>query len=262
MQFLGKLFKKKPEPVAGRRHLVFDTVPAAIFAIGDVHGCIDLARRMEDEIAHVAANIAGESWIIYLGDYVDRGPASAQMIDFLMARQGAGLRRLCLAGNHEEQMLSFMLKPAGDHHWLNFGGEETLKSYGVQDLQRLRKQLPTVVASHIPEEHIEFLDGLPSMIRFPGLCFVHAGLKHGVALEDQVDADLLWIRPDREEAEHGGPVMDGPLVVHGHTPVKQVERIGNRINLDTGAYFTGRLSCLKLAGNKPDSVLEVGGGNS
>ncbi|WP_181409796.1 metallophosphoesterase [Martelella alba] len=242
--------------------MVFDKVPAAIFAIGDVHGCIDLARQMEAEIAHAAQNIAGETWIVYLGDYVDRGHASAQMIDFLMARQQAGLRRLCLAGNHEEQMLSFMRRPASDHHWLNFGGEETLKSYGVQDMQRARKHLDTVVASHIPEEHVDFLEGLPSMIRFPGLCFVHAGLKHGVALEDQVDADLLWIRPDREEAEHGGPVTDGPVVVHGHTPVKQVERIGNRINLDTGAYFSGRLSCLKLSYGKPDAVLEVGGSGS
>lgn len=254
---LLSLFRKGPgaaKPSERRKHF-FDAMPQAIYAVGDVHGCLDLLRNLEDRIYADGEAIAGEKWIVMLGDYVDRGPKSASVIDHLLSAPQAGFQRLCLAGNHEEAMLDFLKNPSTTHPWMNFGGNETLLSYGVNRLPSNAGKARMLIDSHMPLEHIQFLENLPSLIAVPGFCLVHAGIEPGVPLEKQSDRALLWIRPSPDM-----PPTDARIgqVVHGHTPVPEVEVASGRVNIDTGAYMSGRLSAARLTpdgGIKPISTI-------
>jgi serine/threonine protein phosphatase 1 len=244
---LLKMFQKKSsDEGAGfsREKLFYTARPAAVYAIGDVHGCLAQVRKMEEEILRDAAETEGEKWIVYLGDLVDRGPMSSGVIDFLMLPPPAGFRRFCLCGNHEELMLDFFSAPSPSHQWLSLGGEQTLNSYGIYETRLKTQIMRNKITSHIPEEHVEFLQNLPSMLSVPGFCFVHAGIRPGVSLQEQKTADLLWIRPT-SMAEL--PSDSGYIVVHGHTPVKAIDRTATRINIDTGAYMNGNLSCIRIS---------------
>ena len=194
------------------------------------------------------------SWLVMLGDYVDRGPNSASVLDRLISKpDGAIQRRFCLAGNHEEVMLDFIRSPSADHRWLDFGGLETLYSYGIYEIPTNRQRLQSLVQSHIPDEHIALLEALPSLMSVPGYCFVHAGIDASVALADQDDATLLWSRPSPDS-----PQPFDYTVVHGHTPVETVRLENDRINVDTGAYKSGILSAVRIAGNNDISVIHAG----
>ncbi len=184
----------------------------------------------------------GEKWIIMLGDYVDRGPKSSAVLEELITTQPDGIRRFCLAGNHEESMVDFIRNPHGDHRWLEFGGLETLRSYGIARLPEDNRQLRAAVQKAIPAHHISFAASLPSLIAVPGLCFVHAGLLNDVPLEQQEDKNLLWIRPSNREHLRWQTISDR----HGHTPVRNVAMVHNRLNVDTGAFMTRRLSGVKI----------------
>lgn len=230
--------------------------PDAIYAIGDVHGCLGLLRQMERTIAEDAKEIGGEAWIVCLGDYVDRGPNSAGVIDYLLAPQPDGLKRICLAGNHETMMLEHLRDATKAGGWLELGAAETLASYGIDaqsyaGLSRTNRR--QILASHIPVEHETFLADLPVSLSVPGAVFVHAGLRAGVPVEEQTESDLLWIR--------GGfidrPRTDGPWVVHGHTPVERPEIDGRRIAIDTAAFATGCLSAVRLMAEGPPLVFST-----
>lgn len=236
-----------------RRKLFFDRAPDHIYAVGDVHGYDDTLGRLEDLIVADGAKRDGTKWLVMLGDYIDRGPKSAAVLTRLTTRPLVGIRRICLAGNHEAVMLDFLDNPSLDHHWLNLGGLETLYSYGLNRLPADREEKKKLLRSLIPAKHIALLESLPSMLQVPGYCFVHAGLKKGVPLVAQKDADLLWLRPG---ASGNGAATDGFVTVHGHTPVEQVEIGAARINVDTGIYRSGVLSAVRLSRNEPPEIIQ------
>jgi len=249
---LLKLFRParhKADAPPERTKLFFDERPEVVYAVGDVHGCYDHLRRLENQIFEDASAISGRKWIVMLGDYIDRGPKSVSVLDHLMTPVGEGFERFCIAGNHEEAFLDFLEDPAASNGWLHFGGEETLRSYGISKVSSRKEVLRQLLESYVPEEHIRFLSNLPSLIACPGLCFVHGGIDATVSLAQQSDRVLLWKRPQAGDL----PVPeDIGLLVHGHTPVPAVDFALRRINVDTGAYMSGRLSAVKLQiGNSP-----------
>lgn len=242
----------------GRNRLVADTQPNAIYAIGDVHGCHDLLKALEDTIQKDAADIPGEKWIVNLGDYVDRGPKSAQVLDYLRAKPPKGFRRICLAGNHEDAMLTAIRNPQLIPRWLSFGGNETMQSYGVS-----QKQLDTlsggkrsagqVLEAFVPEEHVQFLESLAVSLSAPNAFFVHAGVRPGIAFADQTDTDMLWIRDEFLNWTEG----HGAVVVHGHSPVDDPFLSSHRINVDTGAFATGVLTAVRIDAGGTAKTLQV-----
>ena len=255
-RLLNRLRRQPARPPAGtqRRKLFCQDRPQAVYAIGDVHGCHDLLRRLEDRIFETARDIEGPKWIIMLGDYIDRGPKSASVIDHLMAPVGHGFQRICLAGNHEDAFLDFIGNPVSSHAWLNFGGLETLRSYGISKVPARRDAMAALLESYVPGEHIDFLSRLPSLLACPGLCFAHAGLEPGTPLEDQTDETLLWRRPLASDP----PIAsDIGVLVHGHTPVTEIKMIGGRINVDTGAYMSGQLSAVRIDRNGSVSLMQT-----
>lgn len=226
--------------------------PPLIYAVGDVHGCLDALKALEAKISADAAGEPGEKWLVMLGDYVDRGPQSAQVLDHLTAPPPAGFVRICLRGNHEAAMLAALEDGARIERWLAFGGEATLASYGLNATQistlagagKARSKLQLLQA-YVPDEHVAFLTGLPVMLSVPGYVFVHAGLRPGVPLERQRDSDLLWIRDEFLVADHDF----GVVVVHGHTPAVEPFLSPRRIGIDTGCFASGRLTGLRVDAN-------------
>lgn len=250
-RYLSQLASNRnPSPkAAGRRKLSVSKRPDVTFAIGDVHGRHDLLVQLENQIIKQTAGENGSKLIVMLGDYVDRGLHSRQVIDRLLSRPPDGFERICLAGNHEHAMLAFFANPAEEASWLNWGGLETLASYGITSEQLtprfLRsKMMRNILDSHIPEEHIDFLTTLPSLLTMPGYVFAHAGIRPGVPIEQQSDSDLLWIRDEFFEADSLGI---SSRVVHGHTPGSDPVISPTRICVDTGAYATDILTALKIS---------------
>lgn len=231
--------------------LKLERQPARIYAIGDVHGCLDLLQRLEARIVADAADAPGDKLIVMLGDLIDRGPASAQVIDHVLARPPAGFERICLMGNHEAMMLAFVRDPRRGAIWLDNGGREALLSYGLPSDTLLRgvasRALENLIASHVPAEHIDFLERLPILLETPEAIFVHAGLRPGVALAAQTDDDLIWFRDNYESdyAEFGRPV------VHGHMPRAEALVTPHRIAIDTGVYVNGRLTAVRIMPGQP-----------
>ena len=216
-----------------------------VYAVGDIHGRADLLRILLDMIQEDAARApAGpQRRIVFLGDYVDRGPDSKGVIDTLLAKAPAGFSACHLSGNHEDMLLTFLDRPESGSHWLWNGGNETLRSYGVDtesDLPALRDRFRAA----LPTPHYDFLRTLRMHEVIGDYAFVHAGVRPGVAIADQDPADLLWIRDEflTSDAEFG------KVVVHGHTPTRQPVLAANRIGLDTGAFSSGHLSAVVLSG--------------
>jgi serine/threonine protein phosphatase 1 len=249
-------------PAAGRPagryvapRLKLDRQPDRIYAVGDVHGCLDLLKRIEAQIVADAGDAAGSKLIVMLGDLIDRGPASAQVIDHVLAQPPQGFDRICLRGNHEAMMLAFVRDPKRGAVWLENGGREALLSYGLPSDTLLRgvapRALENLLASHVPTEHIEFLEALPVMLDTPEAVFVHAGLRPGVQIEAQTDDDLIWFRDNYESdyAEFGRPI------VHGHMPRLEALVSPFRIAIDTGVYANGRLTAVRIMPGAPPALL-------
>jgi len=230
-------------------------VPAdtAVYAIGDVHGRADLLAQLHAAIAADAeARGVSRRVLVHLGDYVDRGPDSAGVIYRLLDAIPAGFESLCLLGNHERMMLDFLEDASMGPIWLRNGGDATLTSYGMAydpkggfDLPRLRG-LQGELRHRLPERHLRFLANLQLLHIEGDYAFAHAGIRPGVALEAQEEMDLLWVRGLflRSEVDHG------KVIVHGHTIIPEPEFLPNRIGIDTGAWYTGRLTCLALHGSE------------
>jgi len=220
---------------------------ARAYAIGDIHGRLDLLDRLLARIeADIAARPPKRNFIIFLGDLVDRGPESAQVVDRLLRYRPANARPIFLAGNHEEVMLRMLAGETGIlPSWLKFGGLECARSYGIDPaaLQRLDEEAALqLLAAKVPRAHREFLDSFADTFRFGDYLFVHAGIRPGIAVEEQDLHDLRWIRdPFLSDAKD-----HGFIVVHGHTIVGQVEERPNRIAIDTGAYHSGLLTALAV----------------
>ena len=219
--------------------------PAAVYAVGDVHGSLRELLELESRIEADAAGVAGSKLIVMLGDYVDRGPASAGVIDHLMAAPPAGFERICLTGNHEAMLLDFLAAPRMDSPWLRYGGRECLRSYGIElaELERRRgAAVQQYLQACLPTDHLQWLTQLPVSLQIGSTLFVHAGIRPGTPLSEQQEEDLIWIREPFLSAEHLGDVR----VVHGHTPGEQPVITPQRICLDTAAYATGRLTAARI----------------
>ena len=221
-----------------------------IYAIGDIHGCIGLLDGKLDRIYRDSVGFKGDVIEVFLGDYIDRGPDSRAVLERLASEPRQGHQRICLKGNHEEAMLSRLDNPELMDSWVNFGAVETLMSFGL-DPQLLQQPDQWGALAEQLKHRLCALDGvmpwlsdLHSCFEMDDYYFVHAGIRPGLALDKQTNQDRLWIRDDflNHTKRHA------KMIVHGHTPNEQVEICDNRINLDTGAYATGQLSCLVLEG--------------
>jgi serine/threonine protein phosphatase 1 len=212
-----------------------------IYAIGDVHGCLDRLAAVHEQIAEdLAMRPVDISVLVHLGDYVDRGLDSAQVVDWLSGGAPVPVTKIVnLMGNHEDMMLQAL--PGTDKEasntWLANGGADSLMSWEIT-----RKVPTTEWASLIPAEHQTFLRDLKISFRYGGYLFVHAGIRPGVPLERQERHDLLWIREPFLSWKHSHDV----IVVHGHTPRHEPDVRSNRIGIDTGAVMGGVLTCLVL----------------
>ena len=220
------------------------------YAIGDVHGRLDL---LDELLAKVAADNSARgkarTTIVFLGDLIDRGPQSAQVVERLMAYRPAFAKPVFLMGNHEEVLLRIL---AGETDlilsWLQFGGVECARSYGIDPaaLQVAgRAEAVAMLRQSIPKDHLRFFAGFADTASFGRYLFVHAGIRPGVPLANQLPYDLRWIRLPflTDERDHGR------IVVHGHSITEQVDVRANRIGIDTGAYRTGVLTALGLEGD-------------
>jgi serine/threonine protein phosphatase 1 len=217
---------------------------SSIFAVGDIHGRLDLLEPLIEDIA-ASPHYRPDSRIVFLGDYVDRGPAVAGVLERLSSLASEGFDPVFLVGNHELGMLAFLDDPELEDLWLHWGGVETALSYGVRGLgsvadPKFRRHLRDQLAAAIPAHHLAFLKSLKLYHIELGTLFVHAGIRPGVPLEEQTVDDLTFIRYAFLDDERQHPWY----IVHGHTPVPQPDIRANRANIDTGAFATGLLSCL------------------
>lgn len=221
-----------------------------VYCIGDIHGRLDLLEELHGQILNDCSRFDGEKSIVYLGDYIDRGAQSKQVLDLLIEQPLADFESVHLLGNHEHAMLDFLRNPAGiGAAWLSFGGQVTCLSYGIDpgrimmntDLEQLRREL----AEKLPQSHLDFLSNLPLTHVEGSYYFVHAGIRPEEAIEDQQAGDLLWIREEFTQSR----LCHEYIIVHGHTISLEVESLPNRIGIDTGAYQTGVLTALVLEGS-------------
>jgi serine/threonine protein phosphatase 1 len=223
-----------------------------VYAVGDVHGCLDKLESLAWQIKEDSKDASGEVKIVLLGDYVDRGPQSRETIDYLLAAQRNWGWHL-LKGNHDNY-LPFNTPPDGGiAHWCKYGGRETLKSYGIDvsmlsddELKFKSDEVIHRFRTAAPSGHEQFIASLKTNLKIGDYVFVHAGIRPGIGLADQKEEDMLFIRSQflQSEEDHGF------VVVHGHTPVEQVQVLANRIGIDTGAVFGGRLTAIALDGTK------------
>jgi serine/threonine protein phosphatase 1 len=246
---------EKPAPTPRRSLLHLDAWPGPLYAIGDIHGCHDLFAALLAQIYKDAKDAEDEVLIVTLGDYVDRGPKSAEVLDLLLAPSPDGFRRISLCGNHEIMMLDF-IDGNFNYNWLDNGGLQTLESYGMNRAaieggshHALQRQF----LAYIPQDHIDLLRRLPVALTLPDLVLVHAGLRPGIGLGEQDEQDLLWIRGEFLDVVQ----QDGPLVVHGHTPAVDPVQSGRRICVDTGAYASGTLTAVCLTPYDPPRFLQA-----
>ncbi len=241
------LFCWKDDPSAPR-------VPdgTVVYAIGDVHGCLDLLRTLQQEIVEdMARRKAVRRVVVYLGDYIDRGQDPRGVIEQLTTRPLSGCESVHLMGNHDRWLLDFLDDASQGQAWLTNGARATLASYGVRDvaggtlgarLQGLRDRLDKALPAH----HRAFFKGLRYSHVEGDYFFAHAGVRPGVPLESQDPEDLLWIREDFLYSDEDF----GKVIVHGHTPTHSPEEYRNRIAIDTGAFMTSRLTAVALEGAK------------
>lgn len=217
------------------------------YAVGDVHGRLDLLDAILAEIERdIAGRKPARTFIIFLGDLIDRGPASAGVVERLRTYRSKDAELVFLSGNHEEVLLEILSGKLGVlPAWLKFGGAECAHSYGV-DPELLRQtdeqRALDMVRERVPRAHREFLRSFADTFRFGDYLFVHAGIRPGVGIEEQDRKDLRWIR----EPFLGDAKEHGFVVVHGHTIVRDVEERSNRIGIDTGAYQSGVLTAIAI----------------
>ncbi len=226
-----------------------------VYAVGDIHGRIDLLDDLHRLIVSDSRNSPGQKLVlIHLGDYVDRGPHSFEVVDKLTNLSFDQFEITNLKGNHEDFLLRFLEEDTGQSSildvWILNGGEETLLSYGVDIKIRAESTLEAddvreKLSNAVPKSHMDFFRNLSIRRTIGDYLFVHAGVRPDIPLNRQRNGDLLWIRD--EFLSHTGPFEK--VVVHGHTIFSIPENQDYRIGIDTGAYYSNRLTCLVLEGD-------------
>jgi serine/threonine protein phosphatase 1 len=226
-----------------------------LYAIGDIHGHLSLLQAAHDLIAADMAR-HGVGPVIHVGDLVDRGPDCRGVIDFLIDGIEGGADWVVLKGNHDRMFSRFLRDPfapepglRADLGWLHpkLGGPSTLASYGVEKAaDRPVAKVHSDALAAVPKSHVEFLAARPTLHQVGDCAFVHAGIRPGVALSEQTETDLVWIRePFLSVTE-----SFGPLIVHGHTAIDRATHYGNRLNLDSSAAYGGPLSAVVIEGRQ------------
>jgi serine/threonine protein phosphatase 1 len=244
---------RKPASLAGgirRRFKLPSTAPGErIYAVGDLHGRLDLLQDLLKQLELDAADRESASTtLLFLGDIIDRGPQSRQLVELIRRSQANGEGVVLLCGNHEELLLASAAGNAmAQNVWLANGGDATLRSFGTAPelfAAGSPQERGTMIRQNVGGAVLDWLRSLPLCYRSGDYYFCHAGVRPGVSLEAQERADLLWIRDEFlvSKAWHGA------VVVHGHSEADTVEEIHNRINIDTGAYRTGILTAMGLEG--------------
>ncbi|MBY0423638.1 MAG: serine/threonine protein phosphatase, partial [Parvularculaceae bacterium] len=216
-------------------------------AVGDVHGRLDLLDALMKRLDEEGAREQGAR-LIFLGDYVDRGPSIREVVERLTALKTERPQSIFLLGNHEQVLAEFLAAPERRADWLDWGGEETAASYGVAHPERRTpRELAEELAQLMPPTHRAFLTDLAPSASLGDYFFAHAGVRPGVPLDQQSVDDLLWIR----EAFHDARPDQRPdkVVVHGHHPVRKPLDLGWRIAIDTGAVYGGKLTAVVLDGS-------------
>lgn len=239
--------------LSGRRPSVPEDL--RIYAVGDIHGRLDLLDRLLASMhADISLRAVAKPLFVFLGDYIDRGPSSRETIDRLI-EHGERYECVFLKGNHELIAIKCLSDPSLFDYWMRLGGMETLTSYGVVAAGSPKNSKRTVelqAAFHdaMPQTHFRFLSDLKTSFACGDFFFAHAGVRPRVKLSDQAESDLLSIRREFLESRQDF----GKIVVHGHTPTYEVEVAPNRINIDTGAFATGRLTCLVIEGSSIELI--------
>lgn len=220
-----------------------------VYAVGDIHGRVDLLGEMHRLIVDDASHLTpgSDKLVVYVGDYVDRGLESRQVLDLLTDEPLRDFHAVHLLGNHDAWLLSFLIDPKIGPTWLRYGGDATMHSYGVRiashtDDPRYYQQLQTELRDRVPRRHVDFLHNLELSFESGDYLFVHAGVHPHVPLDQQSPDDLLWIREPFLSTRRDL----GRVVVHGHTVEAEPTVRSNRIGIDTGACWTGCLTCLVL----------------
>jgi len=229
-----------------------------LYAIGDIHGRLDLLGMLLATIeANAAQSRSAQKTLVFLGDYIDRGPDSRGVVEALLDDLPPDFEAHFLKGNHEALLLAFLDDSLTLQQWLINDAKTTMRSYGV-DVRSLEREAASpevwrgAFVAALPESHRHFFQTLTLMTIFGDYLFVHAGLRPGVPIEAQDERDLIWIRREFLDST----VDFGKFVVHGHTPVARPEVRSNRIDIDTGAVFSGKLTALRLEGNE-QSLLQT-----
>lgn len=262
---LGDFLKRRLRPTAREGltaigveavRLVYPAEPPLVYAIGDVHGRLDLLLKLEARLQKDRKSRRRKALIVMLGDMIDRGPSSAQIIDHVMGAPPTGFERVCVMGNHEALMLQFLADPRPDSIWLSQGGRETLISYGAPESAFAgagRRALAQLAEAYVPAEHIEFLKSMPVLLETPGRLYVHAGIDKNYAIPDQPDEALMWYRDDFAETYEGL----GRQVIHGHSFTREPLVLPFRVAIDTGAYHTGILTAAAFSASGAPRLINV-----
>ena len=257
LKILRKIFglSSASEETTALLHIETPKIPDGtfVYVIGDIHGCLDLLVNIHDQIAADAARQPPgvKRQVVYLGDYIDRGPDSRGVVDLLISEPLQGCERIFLKGNHESEMEAFIADPKPNHLWTQYGGMETALSYDV----RIRAQVSAAdrmlelrdrLVESISPAHKNFFANLRMSYEIGDYFMTHAGVRPELPLALQNPADLLWIR--EPFLSYPGPFEK--IVIHGHTVTPQPITLPNQIGIDTGAYHSGKLTCLVLEGDQ------------
>ena len=224
-----------------------------IYAIGDIHGCLKELTSLHKKILTSDQFEVKEDLIIYLGDYIDRGLHSKQVIDQILKLKEKKIKTIHLMGNHEEMMMDFLFEKKNNiENWLNFGVDQTFKSYGIEIVEFIKEgfgdnvidRLRNALLDKMDNTHIDFFNKLELSFSIGKYLFVHAGIDPDKNLKEQTKKDYLW---SRTNAFFDKNFKAEKIIVHGHTPEEDIVNFTYRINVDTGCYFSGKLSCAMLS---------------